>query len=163
MSGTFEAWVAMVLAHEGGYCYDSQDPGGETKYGITQRAYPALDIAALTEAEARAIYQRDYWDRIRGDDLPPPVAFCVGDMAVNAGVLTAVTQLQRALGLRADGIVGAETIRVAYQADLRSLLDVLTELRVEHYMTQPAFNRYGAGWVNRAFATVRAARQLEMA
>jgi lysozyme family protein len=163
MSATFETWVAMVLNHEGGYVCDPHDPGGETCYGISKRSYPDVDIEGLTRAEASAIYRRDFWDQIRGDDLPPPVAYCVGDMAVNAGVGTAVRQLQRALGLRADGIVGAETIRVAYQADLRSLLDVLTELRVEHYMTLPAFHRYGGGWVNRAFATVRAARQLETA
>jgi len=82
-------------------------------------------------------------------------------MAVNAGAPMAVRQLQRALGLPPDGIVGPETIRAAHQANPRSLLDVLTEARIEHYMTLPLFNRYGPGWVNRAFATVRAARQLE--
>jgi lysozyme family protein len=163
MTAACEAWLEMVLAHEGGYSFDSRDPGGETRYGISQRAYPALDIAALTEAEARAIYQRDYWDRIRGDDLPPPVAFCVGDMAVNAGVPTAVHQLQRALGIQADGIVGLETIAAAYRADTRSLLEALTEARIEYYMARPTFERFGKGWVSRALATVRAARQLETA
>jgi lysozyme family protein len=163
MSATFEAWVEMVLAHEGGYCYDSHDPGGETKYGITQRAYPDVDIAALTEDVARAIYYADYWLPIRGDELPAPVAYCVGDMAVNAGVPTAVHQLQEALKIRADGIVGPETIAAAYRADTRSLLEALTEARIEYYMALPTFERFGKGWVNRALATVRAARQLETA
>jgi hypothetical protein len=63
MSEHFERAVAFVLRHEGGYVNDPRDPGGETKYGISKRAYPRLDIKGLTEADAKEIYRRDYWEK----------------------------------------------------------------------------------------------------
>jgi hypothetical protein len=51
MSGFDEA-VKMVLKHEGGYVNHPSDPGGETNFGISKRAYPEVDIANLTEEEA---------------------------------------------------------------------------------------------------------------
>ena len=50
--------------------HDSRDPGGETKFGISKRAHPDLDIANLTRDQAGAVYRRDYWDRLRCFDLP---------------------------------------------------------------------------------------------
>ena len=61
----FERAVARLLGDEGGYVDNPADPGGETKFGITKREYPQVDIAALTRAEAIAIYFRDWWQRYR--------------------------------------------------------------------------------------------------
>lgn len=83
---TFEEAVAKVLKHEGGYVNDPDDPGGETKYGISKRAYPNVDIKNLTEAQAKAIYKRDYWDAIGADQLPANVRYAAFDTAVNMGV-----------------------------------------------------------------------------
>lgn len=69
MSGWFERAVQIVLEKEGVLSDDARDPGGLTKYGITKREYPDLDIANITVADAVAIYRRDYWAKIRGDDL----------------------------------------------------------------------------------------------
>lgn len=69
MSENFEKAVAFVLRHEGGYTNDNRDPGGETKFGISKRAYPSLDIKNLTEEQAKVIYRRDYWDRAGCGDL----------------------------------------------------------------------------------------------
>ena len=41
----FEQAFAIVAGEEGGLCRDPGDPGGLTKFGISQRAYPGLDIA----------------------------------------------------------------------------------------------------------------------
>jgi len=60
MSDNFERCIAFVLRHEGGYVNDPRDPGGETKYGISKRAYPGLDIKNLTEEQAKEIYRQDY-------------------------------------------------------------------------------------------------------
>ena len=66
----FPDCIAHVLAAEGGLVNDPQDPGGVTKFGISQRAYPALDIRALSLDDAKAIYQRDNWARSRASASP---------------------------------------------------------------------------------------------
>src|SRR5207244_1797640 len=93
----FERAVARVLGDEGGYADNPSDPGGETKFGISKREYPQLDIAALTRADAIAIYYRDWWQRYRYSELPGPIAAKVFDLAVNIGPAHAVRCLQRAL------------------------------------------------------------------
>jgi lysozyme family protein len=86
MSNSFDTAVALVLAHEGGYTAGlPDDPGGETNFGISKRAYPALDIAALTRADAMDIYERDYWTPAMADAPWQAVANCMLDCAVNQG------------------------------------------------------------------------------
>ena len=57
MNLNFEDAFDRLISHEGGYVNDPLDPGGETKFGISKRSYPTLDIAALTREDARAIYR----------------------------------------------------------------------------------------------------------
>lgn len=71
----FEMAINFVLPHEGGYVNDPKDPGGETKYGISKRKYPNVDIKNLSDLDAVAIYRRDYWDRNFLDKYSLP--FCV--------------------------------------------------------------------------------------
>ena len=94
MKENFAVAVGFVLAHEGGYINDPADPGGETKYGISKRAYPRVDIKNLTKAQARDIYYRDYWKRVDGDNLPAGLDLAVFDTAVNCGVSVARSFLQ---------------------------------------------------------------------
>lgn len=119
---TFDRAFAIVLGHEGGYTADPMDPGnwtggapgrGEcrgTNWGISAASYPDLPIRTLTPDQARAIYRRDYWDRVRGDRLPPSLALLVFDAAVNCGAGRAARWLQGALGVAQDGVVGEITI-----------------------------------------------------
>jgi lysozyme family protein len=85
MRESFPAAVAFVLAREGGYSNDPADPGGETKFGISKRAYPHEDIANLTEDRAKEIYCSDYWVPI-ADALPTPADIVAFDAAVNQGM-----------------------------------------------------------------------------
>ena len=85
-------WIIKV---EGGYVNDPDDPGGETKYGISKRAYPKLDIKNMTKDLAREIYKRDYWDACGCDDLPPGLDVAAFDAAVNMGRLTAIAILKQ--------------------------------------------------------------------
>ena len=87
---SFETVVHMVLEHEGGYVNHPSDPGGETKYGISKRAYPDVDIAELTKDDAADLYKRDYWDRIKGDDLPAGVACAVHGLCCQFRNLTCI-------------------------------------------------------------------------
>lgn len=107
----FEEAFAVLMKFEGGYSNDPKDPGGETKYGISKRAYPNEDIANLTEERAKEIYKKDYWDKIKGDSLPAQLRYAVFDAAVNSGVGQAVKWLQAAVGVPEDGKLGSETMK----------------------------------------------------
>ena len=61
--------ISATLAHEGGYVNDPADPGGETKFGISKRAYPDVDIKSLTRQEAEMIYRRVYWEKAGCDKM----------------------------------------------------------------------------------------------
>lgn len=153
---------------EGGLSMDPNDPGnwtggsvgvGEmlgTKFGISAAAYPMLDIKSLSRDDAVAIYFRDYWSKIRGDDLPPRVAGVILDSAVNQGPGTAVKLLQTALGLKGqqiDGSVGPGTIAAARGVDQDDLVPEILALRALRYTKAPAaeFARDGKGWFIRLF------------
>jgi hypothetical protein len=83
----FEFLVAIILKHEGGYVNDPSDPGGETNFGISKRAYPNIDIKNLTREQAKEIYKRDYYDRLGVGELSDlRLAYHYFDMGVNAGV-----------------------------------------------------------------------------
>lgn len=156
MNSSFKPAVERVLRAEGGYVNDPADPGGETKYGISRRAYPALDIAALTEDDARAVYRRDYWDACRCDLLPAPLDWLVFDAAVNQGVQAAGKMLQGAVGVAVDGKIGPATVAAAKRADAEAPARFMT-LRAMRYASSPGWVRYGAGWVKRLFITMQEA------
>ena len=147
---SFEQAVAMVLKHEGGYVNDPKDPGGETRFGISKRAYPDVDILRLTEDEAKAIYRRDYWDKLRTDEIPAPLALCVFDCAVNMGRDKAVRLLQRACGVAQDGVMGGNTIAAANR-----LSDAVVRFSTERaiaYTGIRGFDTFGKGWLRRTFS-----------
>lgn len=116
---TFEAAIAFVLTHEGGYAHDPRDPGGETNFGISRKSYPHLDIARLTRGQAKAIYRRDFWDANNLGELPPLLGAATLDAAVNMGSERAIKLLQRSLNqvtqvnLFEDGVCGPLTIASA--------------------------------------------------
>jgi len=73
----FDKAFEILIGHEGGYVNDVNDRGGETRYGISKRAYPHIDIANLTLAQAKEIYRTDYWDKVKCSSLPPDLALLV--------------------------------------------------------------------------------------
>lgn len=81
----FDAAFAAVVGVEAGYANDPKDPGGETKYGISKRAYPGVDIKNLTLEGAKAIYLRDYWYPSGCEHMPWALAVCALDCAINQG------------------------------------------------------------------------------
>lgn len=90
----FKQALTFVLKHEGGYVNHPSDPGKETKWGISKKAYPDLDIAGLTAEQAADIYWNDYWLKAGCDRLPFPFNVVVFDTAVNCGVARAVGWLK---------------------------------------------------------------------
>ena len=81
----FDEAVAFTLSHEGGYNNTAGDAGGETNFGISKRAYPSVDIRALTKDGATSIYRRDYWNALGCDSLESALGCVVFDTAVNMG------------------------------------------------------------------------------
>lgn len=153
--------IERVLAHEGGDADDPRDPGGRTRWGISQRTYPFLDISTLTREHAIALYRRDAWTPIRGDALPEAVAFQVLDAAVNHGVLRAVGWLQQVLGVHVDGVVGPQTRAAAADADPVALILAYNAARLDFYVRLRTFPTFGRGWTRRIAANLRfAARDL---
>ncbi|MDY7001708.1 MAG: glycosyl hydrolase 108 family protein [Thermodesulfobacteriota bacterium] len=166
-SSNFSHALDKVLFQEGGYVNDPLDRGGETKFGISKKAYPWLDIANLSLEDASAIYKRDYWDKLRLDEIQhPEIAEKIFDMAVNMGPGSAVLILQRALNflvgatgfspLTADGVMGPMTLSCANQwcrKDFGSLRKALKGFQFMRYAeivrTRPDQARFARGWLKR--------------
>ena len=155
MSDPFETAIDVVLEHEGGYSNDPHDPGGETNWGISKRAYPNVDIKNLSRAEAIAIYRRDYWEAAGCHQLPAALALALFDTAVNQGVATGVRMLQATLGVPVDGVVGTRTIGAARACDRETVLAEWLAERAVRYAALPTFGRYGRGWMRRVFDLFR--------
>ena len=160
-SPEFLAAVERVLADEGGYSSNPADPGGATKFGISARSYPELDIATLTRDAAVKIYWSEWWLRFGFAQLPPAIAAKTFDLAVNMGAAPAIQCLQRALracGLPVteDGKLGPATALASRRSDPAALMSAMRSESAAHYRMVAANQKCGAeflkGWLNRAYA-----------
>ena len=151
----FNEIIEKVLEHEGGYVNDPKDLGGETKYGITKRFYPDIDIKNLTIEQAKEIYKKDYWDKNKVESLPQNLWHIYFDMCVNMGKRTAVKVLQRAANnrgkdLEVDGGLGPKTIEALNGVEL----DRVRAFRVKYYVdlitAKPEQEKFYLGWFRRA-------------
>ena len=107
-----------VIGHEGGFQNDPLDRAnwtsgvcgvGEckgTKYGLAAMTYPTLDIRNLTLDQAKAIYKRDWWDKLGMDKYPPALAYQMFDASIIHGSGRAIQFVQKAVGTKADGVIG---------------------------------------------------------
>lgn len=156
MTAAFLAALEFVLAREGGYSNDSKDPGGETSFGISKRAYPQVDIKALTKEQATQIYLSDYWTPCRCGELPEEMAIMVFDCAVNQGVGFAKTALQLTLRVIADGKIGAKTLAAAHGMGADVFANRFSERRITRYlsMNNATEERYERGWCVRVVTCV---------
>mgnify|MGYP000927983872 CR=1 FL=1 len=153
----FDQAFDYVIGKEGGETNDPDDNGGHTKFGISKKAFPDLDIASLTLEQAKQIYLREYWDKVRGDELPDGLGFLLFDCAVNQGTRTSVKFLQRALRVTDDGVIGPATIAAANKADTNELIVNFSAERALHYASLDDFKLYGRGWIRRLIHTARIA------
>lgn len=148
-----------VLVHEGGYVNHPRDPGGETNKGITiavYRAYrarkglPSQSVRLITDAEVNEIYKLQYWNRIRGDQLPAGVDYVVFDGSVNSGPTQSVKWLQRALGCAVDGNMGEATLSALETChDHRALIERICQLRMGFLRALRTWSTFGTGWTRR--------------
>lgn len=157
---SFEDAFRVWLAFEGPESDDPDDPGGLTRYGIAQRFHPDVDVASLTEAEAKEILRRKYWDANRLD-LIRPKNIAIKLFSLGAGPLgmrRAIQLLQRAcndLGaqLDDDGIMGSNTALFINRYRHPEAVEEAFEARVTSYLTtQKKGSKFLAGWLRRVDA-----------
>jgi lysozyme family protein len=167
-ANSFEPSLAHVLKHEDGYVNHPADPGGATNLGITAatlaqaRGHPvsAADVAALTRAEAAAIYRRLFWNPARSDDLPAGLDHAVFDLAVNSGPGRAARLLQRVLAVAEDGVIGPATLAAAQRAEPRQAIRALQRERLAFLKRLSTWPAFGRGWQARVAAVEREALAL---
>lgn len=164
----FARALHFVLLHEGEYDNDPRDPGGETKWGIAASFYTPEKIESLlgrrvaikdlTQADAARIYRHDYWDRLRCDEYPWPLALAVFDCAVVPGPGAAAMILQKEAGAMPDGVVGPKTL-AAVKEEIEhgsGALELARRVTRARYLwfegaikKNPRLACYRAGWASR--------------
>jgi lysozyme family protein len=150
---SIEQALAFTFKKEGGLANVLGDHGGTTKYGISKRAYPELDILNLTLEQATVIYTNDYWLKSGCDRLPLKLAIAHFDFAVHSGPITAIKVLQRVIQATPDGILGAETLGKINQWKLDDLINRYLTARLiymdEDTDKDPTQKQFRSGWYDR--------------
>jgi lysozyme family protein len=142
-----------LLKHEGGFSDHSADPGGKTRYGVTEAVAREAgyrgDMRELPLDLAQRIYKDKYWDVMQAEALPADVRYIVFDGAVNSGITQSAKWLQRACGVKDDGIVGPATIRAANSLASDGLKRRILGQRLRFMATLSNWPAFGRGWANR--------------
>jgi lysozyme family protein len=164
---SFDKAIPFTLKHEGGYVWHPADPGGETNRGITDGLDGNVDgladvdgdgdgdilIQELSEAQAKEIYKRRFWDKMHGDDIKSQnLANILFDGYVNMGG-NAIKLMQRELMLKEDGVLGPVTLRGINGYNPRTLFEQYKAARIDYYLDlanrKPALKIFLKGWLNR--------------
>lgn len=150
--GHFPRAVRLILEEEGVLNTKNlrHDRGGLTKYGISQKAYPNLDIANLTVEQAKGLYLADYWLVNSCHQMPWWAALIVFDCGVNQGVAVAADFIQTTVGVKRDGIVGPKTVAAIRGVnDIDEAIAVFQGYRGRKYGMTDTFVQNGRGWMTR--------------
>ncbi|MBO4406048.1 MAG: peptidoglycan-binding protein [Alphaproteobacteria bacterium] len=163
-SKKFEKAFQYVIQNEGDYVFDKNDPGGETKFGISKRSYPTLNIRDLTLEDAKKIYYRDFWQKGRFEEIwDDLITTQVFDLSVNLGIRAAVIILQRALRsvgktVQEDGLIGSETLSAVSNSEPHCLLAAIKSEAAGYYRmivcSKPGMAKFLNGWLNRAYKQI---------
>tara|TARA_R110000824_G_scaffold134620_1_gene297602 strand:- start:405 stop:917 length:513 start_codon:yes stop_codon:yes gene_type:complete len=168
MKNNFDKCLAKLLSHEGGYVNHPKDPGGMTNLGVTKRVYDdwigrestEQEMRDLTPADVGPIYKKNYWDRVKGDDLPSGVDWCAFDWAVNSGSGRPAKAIQRAVGAAADGAIGPMTLKAVADKDPKEIIEYVFQVRQSFYESLKTFETFGKGWTRRNKETLDQALQM---
>ena len=137
----------------GGLTNDPYDSGGATKWGISQKAFPNIDVRALTLEDAKKLYFRYYYSPVYDQIDSFLIAFKLMDMSVLMGRITAIRLLQGTIGVSADGHVGPvtiEAINARREADLVNAYENRLKQRINYLVIKrPTYKRFKKGWYSR--------------
>lgn len=170
-TATVAEWLDRIFESEGGFQRDRLDPGNwtggavdagvlkGTKYGISAAAYPNLDIMALTLDEAADLYIADYLGPIQANRFADGVAFQLLDFAVHSGPREAKRQLQQALGVVADGVIGPVTLAAIHDRTEAQVCLLLIGERLDFMTDLPNWAHNSRGWAKRIARKLKYAAQ----
>jgi lysozyme family protein len=168
MKDNFEHCLKMLLHHEGGFVNHPKDPGGMTNLGVTKKVYDAwigresteAEMRALTPADVGPIYKKNYWDKVRGDDLPAGVDWAAFDWAVNSGAGRPAKAIQRIVGAAQDGAIGPKTLQAVMDIEPEKIVEGVYDIRQKFYESLKTFKTFGRGWTRRNQETLDQAKKL---
>jgi len=167
MSNKFSEALEIILHHEGGYVNHPKDPGGETNLGVTKRVYEDFggekEMKDLTKEDVEPIYKKNYWDRVKGDDLPEGLDLCIFDFAVNAGPGRAAKFIQRLVNTTVDGGIGPNTLgKIKEYVDhygINQTIESYALMRQNYYESLSNFATFGKGWTRRVSEVTEKAKE----
>lgn len=172
----FTKALQLVMAHEGGYGNDPDDPGGETYKGVArkifskwdgwikvdilkrQTGFPAnLEKDVDLQQDVVDFYRINFWDKMNGDNiLNQQVAESIFDFGVNAGVGTSVSLAQMVVQVDPDGVIGPKSIEAINKHDPEHFIAAFTVAKIARYISivkkRPTSRKYFYGWVCRAMS-----------
>ena len=164
----------LMIAHEGGYGNDPDDPGGETYKGVArkifskwagwtkvdmlkrQSGFPAnLDKDVELQQNVSDFYRVTFWDKMNGDQIAnQDIANSIFDFGVNAGSGTSSSLAQMVVGAKSDGVIGPDSISAINNFDPDHFLASFTVAKIARYVNivkkRPTSRKYFYGWVIRA-------------
>jgi lysozyme family protein len=154
MKENWDKCFALVIKSEGGFVNNPKDPGGMTNLGVTKVNWEMFLNRNVTEAEMRALtpesvkgfYKSQYWDKIKGDQLPSGIDYATFDFAVNSGVSRAIKMLQQIAGVVVDGSLGPKSMEAIKTCNPGQAIDVLCNMRLDFLKRLANFDTFGKGW-----------------
>lgn len=156
-AANWEKAFQAVLKHEGGFVNHPRDPGGMTNLGVTKKVWEDFvgrevderEMRALTPDVVKPLYKKNYWDKIKGDQLPSGVDYAAYDLAVNSGTGRAAKYLQRIAGVPDDGVIGPKSMEAILACDPVQTVDAICDMRLDFLQKLPTWGTFGKGWGRR--------------
>lgn len=154
MRRNFARSLSLVLKHEGGWADHPKDPGGATMKGVTISTFrryvkadgTKADLRNITDAQIQAVYRKQYWDAVRGDELPDGIDYAVFDYAVNSGPTRAIKHLQEVAGVAVDGKLGPATLAAVSALNRAALINALCDRRMKFLKGLETWATFKKGW-----------------
>lgn len=149
----FEQAFDALIQHEGGYANLANDPGGETRYGITkavarENGYTG-DMRQLPLETAKQIAKVKYWDKVQAEVWPPALRFDLFDCTYHSGPTQAIKLMQRALNVADDGKIGPKTLLAAKMADGVRAVARFNAYRLIFLTDLKNWKDFSKGWARR--------------
>ena len=168
MEVNFGPCVDFTFTQEGGFVDNPDDPGGATNLGITLTTLddwenadlPVSAIRSLQRPLAEQIYHEKYWKVMSCGLLPGGVDLMVFDSGINVGPGRAIEQLQDALMVTMDGVIGPMTLAAAAKANAHDLIADMGLIEQHYYRSLSRFPIFGKGWLARVDRRTVAALKL---
>ena len=155
---TFDEAFDTLIGHEGGYVNHPNDPGGATRWGVTERVARAHGYTGpmrdFPRDQAKAIYRKSYWEPVKADQLPKHIRFDVFDGAVNSDVERSIKWLQQAVGTSSDGDIGPKTLAAVAAENPERISKRYNGHRLAFMTNLTTWPSFGKGWARRIAANL---------